>query len=56
MLEGAHIEAEKLSQKQDPRLISQYVRKEPDPRDGKLACTLDDGSFIQKEKFKFKDF
>ena len=32
------------------------MRKEPDPRDGKLACTLDDGTFIQKEKMKFKDF
>ena len=55
-LESAHIGAEVLSQKRDPRNTCQYVKKEPDPRDDMLAAPMDNGQFWQKEKFKFKDF
>ena len=55
-LENAHLVNERLSQTNDPRTTTQYLRKEKDPKDDKLTGTLDNGTFWQKEKFKFKDF
>ena len=49
--------AEKLSQLNDPRQVNLYQKKEIDEtKNLQPTLTLDDGTFRQKEKFKFKDF
>ena len=58
VLEVAHLQAEHQSQNHDPKqLLNLYTRKEQDDAKAlQLTMKLEDGSFRQKEKFKFKDF
>ena len=58
VLEVAHLHAEHHSQNHDPKqLLNLYTRKEQDDAKAlQLTVKLEDGSFRQKEKFKFKDF
>ena len=57
MLEVAHMSAEHFSQMCDPRQVNLYQRKETDDTKAlQPTLTLEDGTFRQKEKFKFKDF
>ena len=57
VLEVAHMSAEHFSQMSDPRQVNLYQRKETDDTKAlQPTLTLEDGTFRQKEKFKFKDF
>ena len=57
VLEVAHISAENTSQMYDPKNINLYQQKEVNEAEAlKPTLKFEDGSFRQKEKFKFKDF